>query len=319
MSTAVSNAGSTPTPGRAATAPLELFARLVDDAAIFPPGNAALPAAVRAHRLLRAGHLAAFVGPLLCTASRLAELRLVLDHEAGDEPPLDVAVVVDTGTGGLASVVATARADDRLDLQAVEIALRGEADVGTTARRATAAVLDADLPDGTAVYVEVPRVPAARDALEVLAEYDLRAKLRTGGADAAAFPDKHEVVTFLDACLDLELILKCTAGLHNAVRHTDPVTGFAHHGFLNVLLATHVLLAGGTAADAEAVLADRDGATLAVRARALSDSDASRVRRTFASYGSCSVTEPIDDLVALGLIDEGLVDLTPAHSPEENA
>ncbi len=319
MSTAVSNAASTPGSGRASTAPAALFARLVDDAAIFPPGNAALPAAVRAHRLLRAGRLTAFVGPFLCTASRLAELRLVLDHEAGDEPPLDLAVVVDTGTGGVDPIAVTVRADDRLDLQAVEIALRGDADLGTTARRTTAAVLDADMPAGTAVYVEVPRAPTARDALEVLAEYDLRAKLRTGGPDAAAFPDEHEIATFLDACLDLELVVKFTAGLHRAVRHAEPATGFEHHGFLNVLLATHALLDSGKAADAAAVLAERDGPRLAARAHALSDRDAVRVRRTFASYGSCSVAEPVDDLVALGLIDGGLVDATPAHAPEEDS
>ncbi len=313
MSTAVSNAGPPPGPRGPSFALAALFAGLVDDAAIFPPGNAALPAAVRAHRLFRTGNLAAFVGPFLCTASRLAELRLVLDHEAGDEPPLDLAVVVDTGIGGLDSLAATVCADDRLDLHSVEIALPGDADLGTAARRTTTAVLDAGLSDGTAVYVEVPRASTARDALEVLTEYDLRAKLRTGGADAAAIPAAQEVVAFLDACLDLELVVKFTAGLHNAVRHTDAANGFEHHGFLNVLLATHVLLDGATAADAVAVLAERDGVTLAVRARRLSGSDAARVRRTFASYGSCSVTEPVDDLVALGLVD-----LSPAHYPQED-
>lgn len=324
MSTAATNAG--PTPGQTRpTAPPPLFDRLVDDAAIFPPGNAALPAAVGQHRALRTGELSAFVGPFLCTASRLDELRLVLDDEPGDEPPLDLAVVVDTGAAGLDAVATTVGADDRLDLHAVEIALGGDRDLGVAARRVATAILDAGLPQTTSrplaylagppgqaacavgyqplgCYVEVPRAPTARDALEVLAQYELRAKLRTGGADAAAFPDEHEVAAFLDACLDLELVIKCTAGLHHAVRHTDPATGFEHQGFLNVLLATHVLLDGGSVDDAVVVLAERDGVVLAGHAVALSVDEALRVRRSFASYGSCSVTEPVDDLVALGLV-----------------
>ena len=40
------------------------------------------------------------------------------------------------------------------------------------------------------------------------------------------------------AALDRETPFKCTAGLHNAVRHRAADTGFEHHGFLNVLLAT---------------------------------------------------------------------------------
>jgi acyl-CoA synthetase (AMP-forming)/AMP-acid ligase II len=40
-----------------------------------------------------------------------------------------------------------------------------------------------------------------------------------------------------------ETSFKCTAGLHNAVRHTGQ-DGFEHHGFLNVLVATRLLFDG---------------------------------------------------------------------------
>jgi len=302
----VASAGSTSSGAAPGPAPKELFARLIDDAAIFPPGNATLAAAVSQHRRLRAGHLGQYVGPLLCAASRLAELGLVLDDEAMEDgaelPGLDIAVVVDTATSSVAELAGAVQADDRLDLQGVEVALRGDTDLGSTARRTVAALIAAELPDSCAIYVEVPLVRTSFDALDVLSEYDLRAKLRTGGADAAAFPDEAAVAAFLNACLDRELALKCTAGLHHAVRHTDPTTGFEHHGFLNVLLATHTLIAGATVQDAVAVLAERDGEVLADTARALSAAEAARARRSFASYGSCSVTEPIDDLASLALL-----------------
>ena len=73
----------------------------------------------------------------------------------------------------------------------------------------------------------------------------LRLKFRTGGLTADAFPSAAELAACIDAALDRETPFKCTAGLHHAVRHTDPETGFEHHGFLNVLLATRVALDGG--------------------------------------------------------------------------
>lgn len=296
---------STPGSDGAPTAAAELFARLVDDAAIFPPGNAPLAVAVRQHRELRAGPMREFVGPLLWTASRLEELRLVLDEERvdiGRAGPLELAVVVDTGTAGIAPAVQAALGDPRVDLRAVEVPLRAESDLQGAARRTAAAVLQAGIPLGCTVYVEVPSAGRTGDALDILSGLGVRAKLRTGGAEADAFPDSRAVAGFLSACLDRELGVKFTAGLHRAVRHTDPTTSFEHHGFLNLLLATHALLAGRAVDDAVAALEVRNGNQLAEDARALSADDATRVRRSFMSYGSCSVTEPVEDLHALGLI-----------------
>ena len=75
-------------------------------------------------------------------------------------------------------------------------------------------------------------------AADEVAAAELRLKFRTGGVEAHLFPSADQVVSWIDAALDRELRFKCTAGLHNAVRHRDPDTGFEHHGFLNVLVAT---------------------------------------------------------------------------------
>jgi len=62
----------TATTGAAADQPAEraLFEGLVDDAAVFPPGNAPLAEALRLHREHRGSGYAAFVGPLLVPAGR---------------------------------------------------------------------------------------------------------------------------------------------------------------------------------------------------------------------------------------------------------
>ncbi len=64
-----------------------------------------------------------------------------------------------------------------------------------------------------------------------------------------------------------------------------------------MLAATRVLLDGAGTAEAAHLLEERDGATLAAI-------ELGSIRRWFTSFGSCSVTEPLDDLLALGLLEK---------------
>ena len=150
------------------------------------------------------------------------------------------------------------------------------------------------------MHVELPQGPATHGwlaAADEVAACELRLKYRTGGVEADLFPSADDLASWIDAALDRETPFKCTAGLHHAVRHDDPETGFRHHGFLNVLAATRAALDGG---DARAVLEEPDGTALVA---ALPDADTlTRTRRWFTSFGSCSVHEPLDDLVALDLV-----------------
>jgi hypothetical protein len=133
-------------------------------------------------------------------------------------------------------------------------------------------------------------------AVDELAAREVPLKFRTGGVDADAFPSSRELAGCIDAALDRELPFKCTAGLHNAVRHRDPETGFEHHGFLNVLLATRAALDGE---DVVAVLEDTDPVA---RVKEVGEETLARTRRWFTSFGSCSILEPHHDLVELGLL-----------------
>jgi hypothetical protein len=279
----------------------QLFTALLDDAALYPPGNALMVRAVPAHLGYGETSYADLVGPFLCPASRLDELRATL----GDLSSLDLTLIVDTGAGGVADAVASVGSDDRLRLRGLEIPLRADHDLGAAARRTAAAVFDAELPDGVAIFVEVPRGDRGCDALDVLAEYDLAAKLRTGGTEASAYPTELEVATFLLACVDREVALKCTAGLHHAVRNTARGTGFEQHGYLNLLAAVRAALDG---ADADAVaktLAERDPSVVATKIRAITAPEAAGVRTWFRSFGTCSIDEPVEDMVALGVLDAG--------------
>jgi hypothetical protein len=274
------------------------YTALVDDAAIFPPGNAPLEEAVRAHREHLAAPYADLVGPFVVDDRRLPDLaRLVA---AADEP-LRVTVVVTGGAGAVEPAYRWATSPG-LDPAGLEVALRDLDDLAGSARRTVAA--QASLGTDVPTYVEPPLVPGPPSpgwlaALDEVAGADLRLKLRTGGVTADAFPSEETVATAIDAALDRELPFKCTAGLHHAVRHRAPDTGFDHHGFLNVLLATRAALDGD---DVAAALAEQAPRVVVDRLREAGGDALVRARRWFTSFGCCGVRDPYDDLVALSLV-----------------
>jgi hypothetical protein len=273
---------------------------LVDDAAVFPPGNASLAEAVAAYRRHPDEPYAALVGALVVSDTHLPQLAR-LAEEAPDADPLPVSVVVSGGAGGIEPVARWCDSPG-LELRAVEAALRDLDGLADNARRLVAAADSAGLQ--VPVYVEPPVPPATGAhgwlaALDEVAAADQRIKLRTGGVDAERFPTAGQVASFLDAALDRELPFKCTAGLHHAVRHRATDTGFEHHGFLNVLLATRAALDGE---DVVAVLEERDPAALLGRWKAVGTDALVRTRRWFTSFGCCGVTDPWSDLLQLGLV-----------------
>ena len=289
----------------------------MDDAAIFPPGDAPLPEAVPAHREHRSSAYADLVGSFVISDVRIPDLLEVIRSAAAREraeAPLAVSVVVTGGAGAIEPAVRWAGDASELDVRSIEVGLRGEEDLARNAKRVTAALTElvaaGHLSESTHVYVEPPRLfgegptPSWLAALDEIAAMDLRLKLRTGGVDADAFPSGQELAGCIAAALDRELPFKCTAGLHNAVRHKDPTTGFEHHGFLNVLLATRVSLDGAPVGYVSAILDEADASVVVDRCEDVRDDGLAGARRWFTSFGSCSVLEPLEDLIDLELLPD---------------
>jgi hypothetical protein len=280
---------------------------LVDDAAIFPPGNVPLDQAVAAHREHKASEYAAMVGSFVVSDVKIADLIALLNEhsldERDDDELLAVSLVVTGGAGAIEPAVRWASRAGTVRLAALECALRDEDDLAHNARRVCSMIdsLEEELAD-VDVFVEPPRVAGSPShgwlsAVDELAMRELPLKFRTGGVTEDAFPSPVELAASIAAALDRELPFKCTAGLHHALRHTDPETGFTHHGFLNVLAATRACLDGGNTEEVLGLtepgdlLGDLDPETL------------DRTRRWFTGFGSCSILEPHDDLVELGLVE----------------
>jgi hypothetical protein len=274
-----------------------LLHRLVDDAGVFPPRELPVPRALAEHRAHLDGPYSWLIGRFLVPATRLADLQA----ELGADDRFRVGLVMDTGAAGVGDAVARACEDRRLFLSAVEIPLSPEAEQSAAAHQALKAL--GRLPAGVSAYVELPRVHGWRDALSLVAARGRGAKLRTGGRVTAAFPTDLELAIFIHACVEEGVPFKCTAGLHHAVRHVDKATGFEHHGFLNILLATCHAVLGGSVSSVADVLALRDPAEVVGRLTLESEDTLAAARGRFVAFGSCSFTEPVDDLVRLGLIE----------------
>jgi hypothetical protein len=277
-----------------------LFRHLVDDAAMFPPGELPLVEAVAAHRGHRTAPYADLVGPFVCPDEDL--IAVAKEASGTGDTPLEVSVVITGGAGGIEPAVRYGDRSPDIIVTAVEVRLRAEDDLTRNALRVVRAC--DDCMDEENAFIEVGLDGAWERALDVVADAGYAAKLRTGGLDSSLFPDADQVAAFITACLDREVAFKCTAGLHHAVRHTAADTGFEHHGFLNVLLATRASLDGATQAEMAAVLENRQGGTLARQARELAPEQAAGTRRWFTSFGSCSIDEPRQDLIALGLLED---------------
>lgn len=288
-------------PGHEGRASHVLLADLVDDAAVFPPGDAPLPQALAEHAAHRAAWYADVVGPLLCKATEAGALTGLLSTYAGPSP-LHVGIVSPGGAEDALAAARTLGARDDVRVDAAELPLAPAAD----ADGVWAALQDAG---ALQVWWEVDRGADLGPQLDRLALSIERhgmvggAKLRTGGASAAAFPSAEELGGFVRSCIDRDLTFKLTAGLHHALRHTAAATGYEHHGVLNVLVAVRAALNGAELAELVEVLEEREAAPLVGAAARMSDADASVVRAFFASYGCCGVTDPIGDLVDLGLLE----------------
>lgn len=276
-----------------------LLAGLFDDAAVFPPGDLPLVRAVPAHLKHHKGAYAGLVGPFVLAAADLGPLAAVV--ASLPEGSLDLAVTVPLP--GIGDAVAAVGRIHQVRLAALEVVLPE----GEGAREMAASLCGAlggrDLP----VFVEVPRDGREGPLLAALAGTPYLAKFRTGGMRADRYPGEKELAGSVLAAVRAGVPFKATAGLHHALRNTDPRTGFEQHGFLNLLAATGAALDGAGEAELVEVLGDRDGSRMVDRVRALSP----RVRGTFRSFGTCSIVEPIGELVALGLLPtEVMADLS---------
>jgi hypothetical protein len=291
-----------------------MFATLVDYAGLYPPAELSMAQAAPEYDTLRDTAFAWMLGRFILPATRIPELH-------GTEYPLSV--VVDGGKDARAwlertqqNVQALATIPQAEVLEVPLPPLQSRRDTYDALLGQFASVLEITNMRNRPAYMEIPRDDRWLELLPgtfaALKRYRLGAKIRCGGVTAEAFPSPEEVAAFLAAAAEANVALKATAGLHHPVRGLDPAgTGFLMHGFLNMLAGTLVARDDANAATVEAAIGEEDPAafrfdetTFAWRDRIFDVAAIEAMRREgFIAYGSCSFNEPVEDLIAMGVLE----------------
>jgi hypothetical protein len=287
---------------------------LVDYAGLFPPAALSLAEAVSEYGSERGGPHAWMLGRFIIGAEQLA-------HSA-DAVGLPIAAIVEPDAASLGRAGELRARGARIESLEIPI---GKAVSPFRDRLSPDEVLDVmgaletdlvaarlrDLP----ACVEIPWTPPWIDALsatfDALARFGLGAKMRCGGVTAQAFPSVEQVAGFIAEAGRTGVPFKATAGLHHPIRHRDAATGFTMHGFLNVLVAAALAESLERAAVA-AIVAEEEPRAFTFAHDAIVWRDqrvdltaiAHARRNAFVGFGSCSFREPVEDLIALGVLPQ---------------
>jgi hypothetical protein len=298
------------------TALRSLLEGSIDYAGLFPPAALDLGSAVRQYAEYLESEQSWALGRFVIPVARLAELEAVagglMPRQPSDRPwRLTALAGLETGTD--------ARTVGEFNCRHAPHGAPAVSADAVEAKADTVAAVDrllGSVPDYLQAYVEIPIGHDPTPLVEEIAHHGGRAKVRTGGISAAAFPATADLARFIRVCAELQVPFKATAGLHHPLRGDYRLTYAPDSaqgrmfGFLNLFL---------TAAYARDGLADAELGELleesSPRAFEVTDDgvawrgewlDLAAIRRARAqvvvSFGSCSFTEPISELAALGLI-----------------
>ena len=283
-----------------------LLDSLIDYAGLFPPAKLSMVDAVRNHAAYLGGSQAAKLGRFILPAARLAEFEAAYAIlPANEKSGWRISLLAGTdATADATAITAFNQRHAGAPVDAVEAKATTAAEVAT---------LSAAFSPSLELWIEIPSDTDPAPLLSAIKSAHRGAKIRTGGVTPDAFPPAANVAAFLAACHTAGVVCKATAGLHHPLRAEYRLTyepgsaSTAMFGFLNVFLAAALIHAGGSRADATALLADREPANfscatdaLAWRSHRFDAAQLAAARRALCrSFGSCSFTEPIEGLQEL--------------------
>jgi hypothetical protein len=289
-----------------------LLEGLIDYAGLFPPASESMRAAAEKYAeyldSVDARALARFIVPV----TRLGELESEasdLIAGAAQSKPWRLAVLISGDASAAVRLILdfnrrrSAGSTTGAEIDVVEVKANSASDVSAHHRA---------LPRTLTTYFEIPATGNLQSLVAAIASTGARAKIRTGGVTADAFPDAEIILDFMTACIDAGVPFKATAGLHHPLRGEYRLTyepGSAKammYGYLNVFLAAALLRVGAPRDIARAALLETDPTTLDFgddaitwRDRKLTARQLHSAREFAISFGSCSFREPIDELARL--------------------
>jgi hypothetical protein len=303
------------------TASRILLDGIVDYAGLFPPAALSMSQAVRNYAHYRASGAGWMLGRFVCAATDLElfseRADPLLPRDAGAIPWL----LSVTGSGDLpADLAAIAAFNERHRVCFEECGAKVDVYEVKASSVDEIVRISASTPRHLVTYIEIPVNEQLDELVGTIARAGRRAKMRTGGTVAQAFPAARDIVRFLAACLAHDVPAKATAGLHHPLRgayrltYADDAPTGRMFGFLNVLLTAALLANGGSEAQAVALLEESRAEAFELNdlhvawlgpdgVITFSRNVLQQVReRLLTSVGSCSFTEPVDESRVLGWI-----------------
>ena len=294
-----------------------LLENLIDYAGLFPPAELPMAEAVRNFAAYRQSEHSWMLGKFIVPASRLEEF----EQAAVAFWPSDS----EKGFWKLSTLGGTNLQDDRAQINRFS----RRRTVGETAaavmidtiefKASTAAEIQAAMqimhPTLTC-FIEIPINDDPTELIRTIGAEGAFAKVRTGGVTADAFPSSQNLARFIAACAEEDVAFKATAGLHHPLRSVNRLTykpdsaSAMMHGFLNVFLAAAFAQNGLSAERLAEMLEETSLAAFRFeegcvywRDEMLVVGHIRNARHLFSmSFGSCSFTEPIEDLQRLNLL-----------------
>lgn len=284
-----------------------LLTSLIDYAGLFPPATLDMREAVRNYAAYRKGEHGWMVGRFIVPVARLEEFETAADFSRDDAWLLSALVGADFDADFGKIAEFNRRLERKVTIDTVEI----KAESTETIHRAVRL-----LPQSLTAYFEVPINNGPFELIKAIADASARAKVRTGGVTADAFPSTYNLARFIRACADEDVPFKATAGLHHPLRSVNKLTYGADsasammHGFLNVFLAAAFAQNGLDVESLVDLLEEKspeafqfDGGSVSWRGEMVVRGQLRNTRSLLAiAFGSCSFEEPVEDLKRIGLL-----------------
>jgi hypothetical protein len=292
-----------------------LLGDLIDYAGLFPPASLSMASSVANYDAYTRSRWNWILGRFVVPVARLSEVEealATLPPPAPDQGSAKWRLSALLGADQVADVacirefnarMAASRFSRRAAVESVEVRVAGSAEITQLSRT---------IPAELTGYFEFPLSNCA-ECVAALARCGRRAKIRTGGETADKFPSPESVIEFIGQCAAANVPFKATAGLHHPLRSVHRFTyqpespSGIMHGFINVFLAAAFLRVGLDAKLAVELIEEQsvnsihlDSDGVAWREHRVSRDEIAAARDGFSvSFGSCSFTEPIDDLRSL--------------------
>ncbi len=295
-----------------------LLSGIIDYAGMYPPAQLPFEEALKNYVEYDSRPYSWMVGQFVCPITKLSELR-ALDALYSHWSDLPLALIGSPATT-LSELSSNCQSDFDEFTKFTESNWRPisyEFRIGPELARekdlasAVEAVVHASPAD--VVFCEIPILELTDDttagAIDAIAAVEgCATKLRLGGASADAIPSTELLAFAIERLAWSETTVKFTAGLHQPLCQADPALGARMHGFLNVFCASVLACAHRLERQTiEAILMESDPAQFVFDDAGLRVGSISATMsqietgRTFAvGFGSCSVLEPVEGLVALG-------------------